>query len=499
MILPLISAMILVLAALYVYFWYANSIDEQRNRINNLITLTQFSLVEPIWQLNQNAIDHIRDSIMLDRDVVAVRITDEVENHLSQAKRKKYRLETFESLEAHPGLYYHSADVRYAGETIGGINLIVSRERVIASVLKTTFGILTITLILIVFLGIVTSYLGMRFINKPINDLKITSVALAKGDLETSIDLSRQDELGILALSFANMRDAIKKKIGELEELNLHLEQRVDERTKELLAALEDIKDAKRMAEAANEAKSEFLANMSHELRTPMHGILGFAKLGTQKQHFKDTEKVKSYFKIISDNGKRLLNLVNDLLDLSKLESGKDIYTLEVVSLSSLVPVILNEMRTIAQDKKVKITFKGKATSDMVNVDSRKIIQVIRNLLSNAIKFSREGGEVVVDIGEEVSFITFSVVDNGIGIPEGERESIFDEFVQSSKTKTGAGGTGLGLAICRRIISGHSGKIWAENNPEGGSIFTFKLPRDLLELTSRKSDKGFLIPSDKEL
>ncbi len=239
------------------------------------------------------------------------------------------------------------------------------------------------------------------------------------------------------------------------------------------------LKTAKEAAELANRIKSEFLANMSHELRTPMQGILGFAKLGISKLERISKEKLLLYLKEIVKSGTSLLNLLDELLDLSKLESGKAQFKFEKHDLSELTNNVILELSSLSRNKGIIVDFQKPGFPDDLVIDAYKINQVIRNLLSNAIKFTAEQGFIKIDIEERHNQIMFSMYDDGLGIPESELEAIFDKFAQSSKTKNGAGGTGLGLAISKEIILAHQGEIWAENNPEGGAIMRFTIPKNL--------------------
>ncbi len=239
------------------------------------------------------------------------------------------------------------------------------------------------------------------------------------------------------------------------------------------------VRQANKLAEeaiVASEAKSEFLANMSHELRTPLHSILSFASFGSKKYARAEREKLLGYFNRISQSGKTLLELLNDLLDLAKLESQRVNFSFEPTDLDSLVKSVIDEMHTLLTERGLTVRYESDHLSEQVCLDFDKIKQVLRNLLSNAIKFSPNGSTIDVAVGQSEKTAEVSVSDHGPGVPENELETVFDKFVQSSKTKTGAGGTGLGLSICREIIAGHGGRIRAENETAGGAVFAFEIP-----------------------
>ena len=257
---------------------------------------------------------------------------------------------------------------------------------------------------------------------------------------------------------------------------------------KELAIINKDLLIAKEQAEHADKSKSDFLANMSHELRTPMHGILGYAELGIKRIDQSPPEKNLKFFNNIKKSGDRLLILLNDLLDLAKLESGKMEMNFVLHSLRDIVHncVLEQHARALALNLSIPCLDNCNSSYEHAQLDDKRMAQVIANLLSNAIKFSPPNHSIDLLIentilyktnGEKAAGLLFSIRDYGHGIPEGEQELVFDKFAQSSAaTAVSTKGTGLGLSICREIIELHHGHIWAENHPDGGAVFSFIIP-----------------------
>ncbi|MCG8336949.1 MAG: response regulator [Proteobacteria bacterium] len=287
------------------------------------------------------------------------------------------------------------------------------------------------------------------------------------------------DESGNLTEYQSVGSDITSRKLAEeeLKKHRNHLQELVDEQTK-------DLRIAKEEAEEANRSKSEFLANMSHELRTPMHGILSFAQLGITKIDSLSKEKIQSYFSKIEISGNRLLSLLNNLLDLSQMEAGKTSYLMSQSVLLLILNQVVINLQEQLNEKKQTIQITEPNIPTKIKCDSIRIEQVIQNLLSNAIKFSPEEKNIfisfesaeIVHNGKNIPSLKLIIRDQGVGIPEKELSTVFSKFIQSSRTKTGAGGIGLGLAICHEIVKSHHGIIEAENYLAGGAVFSVTLP-----------------------
>jgi signal transduction histidine kinase len=301
-------------------------------------------------------------------------------------------------------------------------------------------GVAAGALVLALTLGFVLSWSLVG----PIQRIDDRLAAVASGDFSGHVGVENRDELGALGANVNRMNDELRRLYTELE--------------------------------AASRHKSEFLATMSHELRTPLNAIIGFSQMMRDEMVGPVNEKQAEYLDDITSSGDHLLSLINDVLDLSKVEAGQVELEVHSFSLREALERGVVMVRGRATEDGVRIGFATDPGVDIVDGDERRIKQVIFNLLSNAVKFTPAGGEVDVSATRVNGEVRVSVADSGPGVAPEDRERIFEEFQQ-----TGAGvghreGTGLGLALSKRFVELHGGRIWIESEPGHGSTFTFALP-----------------------
>jgi GAF domain-containing protein len=238
----------------------------------------------------------------------------------------------------------------------------------------------------------------------------------------------------------------------------------------------EEIQDKSRQVEEASKHKSQFLANMSHELRTPLNAILGYTELIIDGIYGEAPEEMRTVMERVQSNGKHLLGLINDVLDLSKIEAGQLVLSIQDYSIKDVVHGVYSAVEPLANNKKLAFKIDVPPNLPPARGDDRRLTQVLLNLVGNAIKFT-DTGEVAVKAAASNGAYTISVRDTGPGIAEADQAKIFDEFQQADSTQTKVkGGTGLGLSIAKRIIEMHGGKLWVESSLGAGSTFSFTVP-----------------------
>jgi signal transduction histidine kinase len=301
-------------------------------------------------------------------------------------------------------------------------------------------GVAAGALVLALLLGFILSWSLIG----PIQSIDGRLAAIASGDFSGHVEVENRDELGALGANVNRMNEELRRLYAELE--------------------------------AASRHKSEFLANMSHELRTPLNAVIGFSQVLRDEMVGSVNEKQAEYLDDIISSGEHLLSLINDVLDLSKVEAGQVELQMHPFSLREALERGVVMVRERATEDGVRVAFTADPEVDVVDGDERRIKQVIFNLLSNAVKFTPAGGEVDVSATRVNGEVRVSVADTGPGVAPEDRERIFEEFQQTETGGVQHEGTGLGLALSKRFVELHGGRIWLESEVGRGSTFVFTLP-----------------------
>jgi signal transduction histidine kinase len=295
-------------------------------------------------------------------------------------------------------------------------------------------------IVLALLLGFVLSWSVIA----PIQRIDARLAGIASGDFSGRVDVTNRDELGALGANVNRMNDELRRLYKELEETSRH--------------------------------KSEFLANMSHELRTPLNAIIGFSQVLRERMFGDINAKQEEYLDDILASANHLLSLINDVLDLSKVEAGQVELEVAPFSLRQALESGVVMVRERAMRDGVHVGLAAGPDVDLVEGDERRIRQVIFNLLSNAVKFTPSGGAVDVTAARDNGEVRISVTDTGPGLAPDDQERIFEEFQQAEAGLAQQDGTGLGLALSKRLVELHGGRIWVDSELAKGSTFVFTLP-----------------------
>ena len=301
------------------------------------------------------------------------------------------------------------------------------------------FGIGAIGLALVLGYAISWSVIG------PVLRMDTRMKELTAGDFSGRVEIPNRDELGALAANLNRMSEELGRLYGEIE--------------------------------AASRHKSEFLANMSHELRTPLNAIIGFSEVLLEKMFGELNPKQEEYLQDVLTSGRHLLSLINDILDLSKVEAGRMELEPSAFDLPAAIEGCLTLVRERTTQHGMALTLTVDERIGEVVADERKVRQIVLNLLSNAVKFTPDGGRVAVDVNQVDGGVEISVSDTGIGIAPEDQAAVFEEFRQVGSDKARKSeGTGLGLALARKFVELHGGRIWLTSEVGKGSTFAFTIP-----------------------
>jgi len=641
-----VTLVLLLFAATAIFVNSARINAELEKRLDNALKLSYISLPAPLWNLDNDIVDDFIQALFSDESIVFAEVVwgGQV---ISRRVREKFQQKDDSHFGQSSQFITKSSDIIYEGNKVGTIRLAMSRESVKKELIVTVSSIIALTIFIIAAIALTSLAITKRYISRPLLKLQESASLIAHGDLDTFVDKSSSDEIGILADHLDVMRGSIKQLFGELseskeklEEYSRTLERKVEARTQELARSVEELKalgevsqavsstldlekvlativahavelsgteggaiyefdetteqfqlrathrtsqeliqairespvslgetalgragmkreamqvpdileepsyphreimkreglrallsvpllredkligglvvrrrapgkfeketvdllqnfatqstlaiqnarlfreieEKGRELEIASKHKSEFLANMSHELRTPLNAILGYTELILDNIYGDVPEKIQEVLERLQENGRHLLGLINQVLDLSKIEAGQLTLSLNDYSIKEVVQTVFAAVEPLAAEKNLALKVTVPSDLERGKGDEQRIAQVFLNLVGNAIKFT-EKGEVRVEVTASDGMFLVAVSDTGPGLSEADQEKIFEEFHQADSSSTRKkGGTGLGLSIAKRIIEMHGGRIWVESSLGKGSTFWFTLP-----------------------
>ncbi|HZT05828.1 MAG TPA: ATP-binding protein [Chloroflexota bacterium] len=361
------------------------------------------------------------------------------------------------------------------GEPLGAVLATLSLGRVAAAFVHQVELAGGPTVLMIIVGGVVSLFVA-RFLSEPVVRIGKAGEALDAYTFKPDSvnDLAkRPNEIGTLARILQRMgttEAGWRRSLEALRQSRDELDRRVQDRTR-------DLAEKSRQLELANQHKSEFLANMSHELRTPLNAIIGFSELLLEKSFGQLNEKQEVYLRDVLNSGNHLLALINDILDLAKVEAGKMELDRTSFSVVEALQSALSIVRERAANHAITLSMNVSPQVDLVEADERKFKQIMFNLLSNAVKFTPDAGAITVEAQPDGDYLRISVRDTGVGIAEADQPRVFEEFQQvGTSSHVKHEGTGLGLPLAKHFVELHGGVMWLESQLGKGSTFSFTLP-----------------------
>jgi len=484
----------IILTATQMYTEYKLTEGAIRHEIEKLPNTYGPSLANALWTFNEKSLHTLLIGMYEIPAVHGIKITSEnevkaigaiIENDGSQsiysAENKLIQASNTSLLNSLIPLSFPIFFAEENNKTLKiGTGTIYSSSKVVFERVKNGFILILINSFIKTFLlWLIFFYFIKKILATPLQQLTDATQKIDMSNLSSSkisIENKEHDELYMLEKSFNSMINSLAKSKKSLDEHQINLEDVVKERTKELIGEIEVRKEAQDIAENAAKLKDAFMANVSHELRTPMTSIYGMTCYLEATE--KDDEK-KSQLKLIKNNCERLISLINEVLDFSKLKSDTIEIKAQKFNLEKCVSSAVDMLNILAQEKNLEIKFTLNNAPEKIYGDDTKLHQILVNLINNAIKFTPSG---LIDVNVSIheshdDYLLFSVKDTGIGIEKDKQDSIFKEFVQvDGSTSRKYSGTGLGLAIVKGYVDMMGGKIWIESEKNIGSTFYFTLP-----------------------
>lgn len=445
---PVIILTTIIFLLIYTYFKYQDLNKVLSEKVLHISSLHANAVAEPLWTFNNENVEKSIKTILTHPEVVCVEVEDPNTHNINSWPVDNCLNTSDEKL-------VHTEKLVHHGQVVGIINLFYSRDTIYQE-LKRDIGLASFLVILTLIVASIAAYLALStIVGKPLDKFMRAIKTSKVGHKRSIVQISSNDEIGHVVEEYNSLVAIEREHINELE-------------------------NAREKAEAATRTKSQFLATMSHELRTPLNAVIGISEMLLEDaQDNKDEEYIEPLSRV-SRAGKHLLSLINEILDLSKIEAGKMDLMPEHIQLNDFLQEVYLTSIALGKSKDNNIIFNSKSNLGSIFADPTRLRQIILNLISNACKFT-ECGEITISAQakeiDDVDWYEFKVSDTGIGMEQSHTETLFEEFTQADNTTTRKfGGTGLGLAICRKLCNMMGGSISVKSEPGVGTEFTFLLP-----------------------
>jgi signal transduction histidine kinase/CheY-like chemotaxis protein len=477
-----VASILLVTCGVAIAYSIKQSGIDMKTRLDNTIRMANASITYSLWNVQDDVVKAQADALFKEKGIAFIEIRDEDGQTIARKSGKGdfSFLGGKKTVDKLDDYLYQIFPLKYENRNVGSIRVAIDKKVFQRELFISILIIFGVTIAIIIAISITSIVITRRHIFLPLSKLEVSAGLIAERNLETVIDTDNEDEIGKLAKSFDGMRLSVKKLIEDLQnanqrldESNKNLEQKVEERTRELKKAIE-------LTDKNNQALNLFIANMSHDIRTPMNNILGYVDLLEKRV---PGEQEKTYISVIKSNSNILLQLLNGILDLSKIRAGKLELNNEPVDIRATLADVNRSFLFSVEEKRLDFNiFVDTAFPQLIYLDGARLKQVLLNLVGNAVKFTDSGyislNASVISIREEDSTIDFTITveDTGRGIEPTKIKEIFEPFVQENESVSyNYGGTGLGLSISKALVELMDGTIQVDSEPDKGSRFSIKI------------------------
>ena len=472
----LLSVGLVILAtSIQSYVNYRREISTLETRMEQIQVSFLGSLETSLWNYDSDQLNAQLEGILKLPDIAYLEVkSDTGKRYISgtQTNIKRFMSREF--------------PLSYGNRSMGKLQVVASLDGVFRRLWAQSITILLSQLMMTFFTSIFLVLLFSRLLTRHLGTMANYALRLDLDNLDTPLTLNRSaipgkspDELDQVVNAFNTMRLSILSGLNEIRTLNVGLESRVQERTAQLVKTNDELLSAKQMAEEASHAKSAFLANMSHELRTPMNAILLYSELLEEEMGERGMPEAVGDLKKIHGAGKHLLSLIDDILDLSKIEAGRMTPYIEACQVPQMLAEISATVESLAVKNRNRFSMSIEPSVQLMQTDIKMLRQTIFNILSNACKFTQDG-TITLDVrpdARDSRFVCFTIADTGIGMNQEQVGRIFQEFTQADESTTRRfGGTGLGLTICRKYMDLLGGEIRVTSSFGAGSTFAVRVP-----------------------